>query len=326
MVEAAGGGENQSPSAAPPFFVRKTRRAGHPRKMRWLCSLLLFAFWLVLPSPARACAVCSQSSPTLVGAGSEQAYDGRLRASVDGRAGSARTGSGPGLVQLDDRRLELALAYAPTPDFLAAVVVPGLYRWMRSPRASGGEAVLGDVDARTSYRLWSSGDRQRQLHLVSGLKLPTAPLQADREGRPLSAELQPGCGSLVPYLGVDYTATVRRWTLSAGGSIFVPVPVREGPHPGYSARARAAVQVQPIRYLAARTGVSARFDATGELGPERNDPNSGGLVGYLTAGILVSPTRDLVVSLEAFFPVLQALRGEHRELTIFGAGVAYDFR
>jgi hypothetical protein len=294
--------------------------------MRWFCLALLLVSWFLVPRPARACAVCSQSSPTLTGAGGEKAYDGRLRASVDGRAGSARTGSGAGLVQLDDRRLELALAYAPTPDFLAAVVVPGLYRSMRSQKASGGEAVLGDVDARTSYRLWSSDDRQRQLHLVSGLKFPTAPIQSDREGRPLSAELQPGCGSLVPYIGVDYTSTVRMWTFSSGGSVFVPVPVREGPHPGYSVRARAAVQVQPIRYLAARAGVSARFDATGELAPGQNDPNSGGLVGYATAGLLVSPTSDLVVSLEAFFPVLQSLRGDHRELTIFGAGVAYDFR
>ncbi len=294
--------------------------------MRWLFVALLLAFILLETRPARACAVCSQSSPTLTGAGAERAYQGRLRASVDGRAGSARTGAGDRRVQLDDRRLELALAYAPTPDFLAALVVPGLYRSMRSQRASGGEAVLGDIDARTSYRLWSSDDRQRQLHLVSGLKFPTAPLQSDREGRPLSAELQPGCGSLVPYLGVEYTSTLRRWTLSTGGSVFVPVPVREGPHPGYSARARATVQVQPIRYLAARTGVSARFDATGELAPGQNDPNSGGLVGYVTAGLLLSPTADLVVSLEAFFPVLQALRGDHRELTIFGAGVAYDFR
>lgn len=326
MVEPGRGGGNQSPSVGAHFSFRNRRATGHPKEMRWICSVLLFAFWLLLPSPARACAVCSQSSPTLTGAGGERAYEGRLRASVDGRAGSARTGAGESLVQLDDRRLELALAYAPTPDFLAAVVVPGLYRSMRSQKASGGEAVLGDVDARTSYRLWSSGDRQRQLHLVGGLKFPTAPIQSDREGRPLSAELQPGCGSLVPYVGVDYTSTVRMWTLISGGSVFLPVPVREGPHPGYSARARAAVQVQPIRVLAARAGVSARFDATGELSPGRNDPSSGGLVGYVTAGVLVSPTSDLVVSLEAFFPVLQALRGEHRELTIFGAGVAYDFR
>jgi hypothetical protein len=85
------------------------------------------------------------------------------------------------------------------------------------------------------------------------------------------------------------------------------------------------VQFQPQSRFAGRLGVFARLDASGNLTPSTDDPNSGGFVGYVTSELAFSPMDDLVITAGIFLPVIEALRGAHHESAIGALTVAYDW-
>ncbi len=101
--------------------------------------------------------------------------------------------------------------------------------------------------------------------------------------------------------------------------------MRDAPHAGDSFRTTAAFQLQPVRAFAARLGAATRLDQAGETTSGADDPSSGGFVGYTSAELVLSPAADVLVTVGAFFPVVQALRGDHREHAIGTFGVTYDF-
>jgi hypothetical protein len=275
--------------------------------------------------PAAACAVCALEDPTLSAAGSEAPFRGRLRADVDVLAGWVEEGAADGRwLRVDDARVAATLAYAPSRDLLLSAVVPVLDRTLHDGRTMTSEGVLGDVEARAYAMLWR-GDGPRQLALVGGLKAPTAPVERDARGVALPAELEPGCSAIVPYLGLAYAAGGRWVTGQASAALYLPFAVRDAPHAGDSFHAAAWMQVQAVPWLATRLGLRAQVDSTGELAPGVADLNSGGFLGYVTTDAIASPWSDVVLSVGASFPVVQALLGEHRESTVASAQVAYDF-
>ena len=121
------------------------------------------------------------------------------------------------------------------------------------------------------------------------------------------------------------TKSTGRWILRYGGSILLPFSVREGPHPGDSIRGSAGVQYVPLKSLSVRAGVMMRFDLSGELRKGVDDPNSGGLVGYATAGVSLSPSRSLNASFDVYVPAIQLLRGDHRDSTVLALTLGYAF-
>lgn len=282
---------------------------------------------LGLARTARACAVCALEDPTLSAAGAERPYSGRLRADLDLLAGWVEEGAADGRwLRVDDTRLSATLAYAPTADLMLSAVVPVLYRTREDGGSLSSSVVAGDLEARAYAVLFrSTGAARRQLALVGGMKGPTAPTQRDARGDPLPADLEPGCGAIVPYLGVSYTAGAGWITGEGSAVLYLPFAVRDAPHTGDSLRATAWMQLQATPWMAARVGVRAQVDATGELAPNVADLNSGGFIGYVTADAILGAWKDLVISVGAAFPVVQALMGEHRESTIAAAHVAYDF-
>ena len=188
-------------------------------------------------------------------------------------------------------------------------------------------ATLGDVELRATLLAYESRGSfgRRRFGLIGALKFPTAPIENDSAGVPLSSVLQPGCGSIGPTLGAYYFASRAAWSVYASASLFLPFQVREGPHAGDSARASFHVQFQPQSKFAGRVGVFARLDASGNLTPTTDDPNSGGFIGYVTSELAFSPTDDLVITVGAFLPVVEALRGAHHESAIGALTIAYDF-
>lgn len=294
------------------------------KRLAWIVVALVTA---LAPRNASACAVCAAADPTLNAPGAEQPFLRRLRLSLEVLAGTVREAAPDGRVlSMSDERFAATASYAPTRDLLLALVVPALHRDLSGAGESRGEWTLGDVDARATGVLWrGTGPLRRSLGLTGGVKAPTAPLQDDSRGLPLPAELQPGCSSIVPYLGASYTLGRGRWSGQLSASVFLPFSVRTAPHPGYSLRAFSWAQMQPHRMLATRLGLAVRADATGEISPGVADLNSGGVIGYVTADVLVSPAADLVLSVGALFPAAQALLGTHRESTIASVRVGYDF-
>jgi hypothetical protein len=254
--------------------------------------------------------------------GQEQPFGGRLHLTLDARAGSVEAGD----VQVDDRRAEVSVAYAPSETVLLTLGVPALSRTILSPAGSLERTSLGDVELGlhvVRVTRFEGGLIQR-FGVFAALKLPTAPLEHDASGVVLSSVLQPGCGSLVPAAGADYVVSKGVLAVYGGASLWLPFAVREGPHAGESLRANVGAQWQPLRTVALRAGTFARLDAAGTLPGDVDDPNSGGLVGYAAGSVVVTPLTDFTVEAGVLYPALQLLRGEHREGAIAALTLGVD--
>jgi hypothetical protein len=279
---------------------------------------------LTVHRPAQACAVCATADPTLSPTDTERPFRNRLQTVLDLREGSVEAAG----VHVADRRLELATTYAPTADALLTLVVPVLSREISAVGASDeSRTSLGDVELRlrtVRARTLAGGARQRW-GVLALVKLPTAPVESDGSGAILSSVLQPGCSSIVPAAGLDYSIGRGAWSGYASVSLWLPISVRTAPHAGDSLRAGVRAQWQPLHVLAVRAGPSARLDTSGELSSGAPDPSSGGLVAYAAAELVASLATDFVVEVGGLYPALQVLRGDHHEGPIATATLAYDF-
>jgi hypothetical protein len=297
-------------------------------RRRWsdlgFCALLL----LLAPGRADACAVCGAGDATLTVMGAERPFAGRLRISGELRAGTARVTPAIGpAIDVHEQRFDLGVAYAPLPTLFLSLSLPLL---RREASLSNGAAItafgLGDVEIRAKHFIWDArkGQYRHQIALQGGLKLPTAPVQRDAYGVSLPADLQPGAGAITPTLGAVYALSNGPWSLYASAAFYLPFAVREGPHSSDSLRAAITGQRQLSPAVATRVGFSTRLDAAGERDGQP-DPSSGGLMGFVSTELVVSPVTDWVFLAGAYFPALQALRGGHREGTILALGATYDF-
>jgi hypothetical protein len=274
----------------------------------------------VIAAVLLACAVCATADPTLVAAGEERPYRGRIRADADVRVGSVAAGN----ESVDDHRVELGFMWAPLRDFEIGLATPFLFR-----RVDGvaDQSTLGDVEIRSQFLAYEARGSfgRRRFGLLASLKLPTAPIGYDERGVPLSSALQPGCGSIAPAVGAYFMTGRAAWSFYTSASLFLPFSVRDGPHASDSLRLLARMQYQPRPWIAARLGALVRVDASGQLANGVDDPNSGGAIAQATGEIALSPLPDLVFTLGAFVPVAQAFRGTHSESAIASATLAYDF-
>jgi hypothetical protein len=279
------------------------------------------------PKIASACAICSASDPTMSAAGAEQPFANRLRVDVEALVGGVSEGAANGRwLALDDRRLAVTLAYAPSRDLLVSLVVPTLDRTLFDGPTHTTMLALGDVDLRVYDVAWRrDGRTRRRLALLAGMRGPTAPVERDSFGVPLPVDLQPGCSAITPYVGAAYIVERGALSMQVSAILALPFSVRDAPHAGDSFRTSAWMQVQPTTRVATRFGVRTRIDSTGELSPGVPDLDSGGFAGYVTSDVVMSPADDVVVSVGAAFPVVQAWLGMHRETAIASAQIAYDF-
>src|SRR5687768_1971981 len=83
---------------------------------------------------AQACAACGCGDPTLVSAGTEQPFAGRLRGSLELRYRTDSIGE-PGVDRLFIReaRADLSLAYAPLPALFFMATLPFVHRSVEEP-------------------------------------------------------------------------------------------------------------------------------------------------------------------------------------------------
>lgn len=288
------------------------------------------------------CAVCGAAEKTLPSNGSEIAFEGRKRATVELRAASFATMDRQ--LRVVELRAQPGLAVAVGSTTLLDAEVPILRRSLvleprggrvglrpavgPAPSESRASAtVLGDVELRATHTAWRSAPAPvvRRLTIAAGLKLPTAPLERDPSGVIVPPDLQPGCGAIAPVLGLAHAWSSSWWSAWASTSLLFPVSVREGgAHAGDSLRASITMQVQPTRILATRLGVHGRLDGTGELEGEVVR-RSGGATVHIAPELVLSPVRDVVASVGASFPVVQEMRGYRATAPLLLASVGVDF-
>jgi hypothetical protein len=280
-----------------------------------------------------ACAICGASERALPANGNEVAFEGRKRVTLEARAAAFRTTTGP-QVDVTELRAEPGAEAAVDDRLMVGGSVPILRRTTNTDVLFAGragaigpspvtrEAMLGDVELRATYSAFRAIGRH--LSLDGGVKLPTAPLERDAAGRLLAPDLQPGCSSVVPFVGATYLwsgSLVSAWT---NVSLLMPFAVRSAAHAGDSARASATLQLQPTRAIATRLGVFARYDSTAELDGEAV-PRSGGGAVHVAPEIVLSPAEDLVISFGAAFPLVQGMRAYRSTSPVLLASVGLDF-
>ncbi|MDB5217530.1 MAG: hypothetical protein JWO86_5457 [Myxococcaceae bacterium] len=279
-----------------------------------------------------ACAVCGAGEKTLPSNGTEVAFAGRKRATLELRAASFETTDHA--LRVVELRAEPGLAMAVGSATIVAADVPVLRRSLALEQRvpvppadrTSSTTSLGDVELRASHTAWKSAPAlvTERLTIAAGVKLPTAPLEHDPAGALVHPDLQPGCGSIVPLVAISYAWTSSFWSAWTGASLLFPVEVRAGSHPGDSLRASFTLQLQPARVLATRLGVHGRLDSTGELDGEVVH-RSGGASVFVAPELVASPTQDVVVSIGAAFPMVQEMRGYRATAPVLLASVGVDF-
>lgn len=277
-----------------------------------------------------ACAVCGAAEQTLPTTGAEVPFDGRRRATLEARAASFETTDRS--LRVAELRAEPGLAMALGSSTIASAQVPLLRRTLTVDHvralasAEAAATSVGDVELRAAHTAWRSAPSPvtRRLTISAGVKLPTAPLEHDPRGDLVHPDLQPGCGSVVPILGIAHAWTSALWSATTGVSILFPVSVRDGAHPGDSLRASVTLQLQPARILATRLGVHGRLDGTGELDGEVVK-RSGGASLFVAPELVAMPTQDVVVAVGASFPAVQEMRGYRATMPVLLASLGVDF-
>jgi hypothetical protein len=275
-----------------------------------------------------ACAVCGASERGLPSNGSEVAFEGRKRATLDVRAAAFETTTGPD-VHVTEIRAEAGGGVAIGERTMIGVSVPVLHRTVTTdvlmltgmtPRLD--ETMLGDVELRATYSAWRTIGRH--LALDGGIKAPTAPIEHDSAGRVLTPDLQPGCSSIVPFVGATYLVSGALVSTWISASLLMPVSVRDAPHPGDSVRASWTLQLQPSSLFATRLGVFGRYDSTAELDGAAL-PRSGGAAVHVAPELVISPVPDLVFTVGAAFPLIQEMRAYRSTSPVLLASAGVDF-
>jgi hypothetical protein len=290
---------------------------------------LAFALLCLPARTASACAACGCGDPTLVSLGNEQPKEGRLRASVlmSFRQDDAGT---PGLNRTDtmEVRLDHSLSYAPKRWLFLQLTVPLLWRQVSYVNLARDTVFgLGDMEARARFIVWRDRNFAPR-HLIStlvGIKFPTAPVQHDGTGNPLSLDAQLGTGSFDPIVGASYSFFSDPFSAYASVTGYIATPGRMDLWAGSSLRATFSGQWQPWRFLGLRAGVDLRADQVTHV-EGQVDPDTGGFSAFASPDVVWTPVTDLQVQVGARIPFVQALNGHHREGVYVLSAVVYDIR
>jgi len=296
-----------------------------PPRDAGVLALVLFA--VSSPAPVRACAACACGDPTLTVMGAQQPFEGRLRVALDLQYRSDALGrDGVDRVELNEERMTLSVAYAPSRWLMLSLAVPTVRREI-SDVTLATDTVWGLSDLELRARAFVFRDRalapRHLLALVGGVRVPTGRLERDASGEYRAPELQVGTGSFDPLGGVSYAFFADPWSLYASEIVYVPTQGPADFRVGTSLRGTHAVQYQVLRELALRAGVDFRLEAASTRGAA-DEPDSGGLILFAAPALIWSPAMDLVLSLDVHIPLWNALTGRHDEGVFAMLGAAYD--
>jgi hypothetical protein len=277
---------------------------------------------------ALACAVCSTGDPTLVVAGAEQPFAGRLRSALELQYQTHVAGrAGVDQLRISETRADVSLAWAPDPRWLLAARLPLLDREIEDASLGVRETWgAGELELDARWFVWTDRELAPRwlLAWLGGVQLPTAPLHRDAAGAVLPLEAQPGAGSWEIVLGPSLSAFAGDTSLYASLRWTQPV-LTPGPfEPGASLGASLALQEQLASWLAARAVSELRADRPSREQGQR-DPDSGGAVAFLGGDLLWSPWVDLVAQLGARVPAFSRLRGAQREGPAFRFALVRDW-
>jgi len=290
----------------------------------WIAATAVFA---VTPARVLGCASCACGDPTLTVMGAEQPFAGRLRVAFEGQFRSDAVGRETvDRVALQELRTSLSVAYAPLRSLMLSLSLPFIGRELTDVTLARERLfTVGDLELHARAFFWR--DREfAPTHLLGaavGLRLPTGPLLRDPNGAYREPELQPGTGSFDPSAGLTYLMSAEPWSLFVSEVVYVPTRGAADFRVGVSWRGTHALQYQLWRELAARVGINHRLEARSQRG-SAPEPDSGGLISFVSVAAVWNPAEDLVLIAELQLPVVNALHGVHDEGAFATVGAVYD--
>lgn len=292
-----------------------------------LASVLFFGIIMVTPASTWACSTCMVGDPTLTLMGTEKPYAGRLRLSLDYFKRDEEIGvEGVNKRTIDDQRIRLDLAWAPTRRIMLGLRVPYVKRNLENFNLETQESTaLGDIRLTAKFFLQEKDSFQNHMYgLLAGVRLPTADEQS-ANGVPLEFDAQPGIGAGVVNAGAWYSYFSFPWMAYLTGTYhYMPNEGFQGFQAGDALVASLGIQFASDYRYAFQLAFDTRYSQKDTFfGIE--DPDSGGFIGYLSPGFVYSIKTDLLLFANVKLPVVENLYGNHEEGTVFNIGVTYDF-
>ncbi len=281
--------------------------------MRSWSGLALGLVMLLGASPARACP-CQAGDPTLSGTSWGAARAGRVRLSLEGRWSTEGYGTrGRDRADVEDLRLEPSVVWSPMDWLVFSIVAPVAYRTVSRTNLTHEEHVgLADPEVRLRVRLLSDAGRipRNTLGVSLGIDVPLMGEAHAQDGTPVSMEAMIGSGSADPSAGIWYVHHEGAWTLFAVAGWRFPTTGLAGMRMGLAFDAVATLQWQPLPELAFRLGPDARLEVPGTMSGAIMT-NTGGFSARLGGDVVYAPTPEVMLTLGARVPFVQALHGAH---------------
>jgi hypothetical protein len=292
-----------------------------------LCAALAWA------PPAQACSICG-CDPSVGSLGVERPGRSALRFSLESRYLTKESGASDDAEGEKELRTQLRLQYAPAAALVLQVEAP-LFVFKRHFDAAGAQdfstAGLGDVQLSTRYEFLRLGGVRpaHVLALTGTLKLPTGANGLALPGATPDEHLQRGTGSYDGLAGLHFTSTpfddaAFTWFASVSGrlnganargfqygnALFAGLGAR------YSLLAHQTLQLSLEGQVRAAAMDKAQDGST--------DPDSGGALGYATAGVAWSFLPDFILRGTVQVPVATSLNGVQSEHPVAYLALAYD--
>jgi len=265
--------------------------------------------------------------PTLTLMGTEKPFAGRLRMSLDYFSRDEEIGvEGVNKEIIDDQRIRLDFAYAPSRRIMLGLRIPYVNRTLESFNLETQESkALGDVRLTAKFFLQEKDSFQTHMYgLLAGVRLPTADEQSSN-GVPLDFDVQPGIGAGVVNAGAWYSYFNFPWLGFLSGTYhYMPNEGFQGFKAGDALVTSLGVQYATDFNYAFQLSFDSRYSQKDTFF-DIEDPDSGGYIGYLSPGFVYSIKTDLLFFANIKLPVVENLNGNHEEGSIFNFGVTYDF-
>lgn len=285
---------------------------------------LLIILLIVFTNNLWACSSCLSGDPTLTLMGTEKGYKGRFRMGLDILTRSEEVGiQGFNLKELEETRFTLGLAYSFSERITLSARIPYLSKKLTLPNLSEQKADgLGDIEINTKFFFYNEKDhRHKHLYGFSlGARLPTASEQEN-----LDIDVQLGTGSFIPTIGAWYGYYNYPWFFYTSANFHITA--NEG-FQDFKA-GNALVNTFQVQYafnpkFALSLALDTRYSVKDKYANVKDD-DSGGLIGFLTPGLVFNIKEDLIFNAVIQIPVIDNLNGEHEEKAVYQLGIVYDF-
>jgi hypothetical protein len=293
---------------------------------------LAFAAAAVAPPAARACSICG-CDPSVGSLGVDRPARSSLRLGLESRYLQKESGTGDAAEGEKEGRLQLRAQWAPTAPLVLQLELP-FYLFKNHYDGAGAQdfATSGLGDAQLSARwefLRLGGVRPAHVLALTGtLKLPTGANDLAIAGMDPDEHLQRGSGTWDGLAGLHFATTPFEapLTLFASASGRLNGTNSRGFRYGNALFGGLGGRYAFLADQTLQLSLEAQVRAAGKDRAQdgSHDPDSGGTLGYATAGLAWSFLPDLFVRGTVQLPVVSALNGTQTEHPVAYLGLAYD--